>query len=87
MKKIKLTEEQLKNVISKVINEQDMGSSPARKRLNELLSMVLKSNSSGDQSGVKKYVKTALEILYIYQGDLNVEISDSKFSEMISDNE
>jgi hypothetical protein len=87
MKKIKLTEDQLKNVINRVINEQGVGSSSARNRLNELLSMVLKSNSSGDQSAVKKYVRTALEILYIYQGDLRVEINDSKFSEMISDNE
>jgi hypothetical protein len=86
MKKIKLTESQLKKVIGKVISEQEMGSSSARVRINELLSMALKSNRSGDQAEVKKYITTSLMILRYYQSDLNVEISDDKLSELMDDN-
>jgi hypothetical protein len=87
MKKIKLTESQLRTVIDKVVSEQDMGGVPASKRLNELLTMAYKSNKEGDQSSVGKYIKTAMMIMYIYQSDLNVSINDEKFNEMISDNE
>lgn len=88
MKKIiKINQKQLNEIVGNVISEQGADDISARRRLFTLLGKALSANKTGDTSSVNSVLRTAMEILYIYQGNLNVEIPNEKFDEMIKDNE
>lgn len=88
MKKIiKINQKQLNEIVGKVILEQDNGDISARRRLYALIGNAMDANKSGDTSSVNSFLKTALEVIYIYHGNLSVGIPNEKFDEMIKDNE